>query len=77
VDHDQALHALHRGELVEAVVTPAEDAEGWVLMFKTQSGDQVLYTGHTGTEKVYHTLDNATEAAREIGFPSIRVEERF
>ena len=77
MDHDQALHALHSGELVEAVVTPAEEAAGWVLMFKTRAGDQILYTGHTGTEKVYHTLDHATEAAREIGFQSIRVEERF
>ena len=77
MDHDQALRALHAGELVEAVVKPAEDANGWVLVFVTPSGEPVIYSGHTGTEKVYHTLDHATEAARDIGFQTIRVEEEF
>jgi hypothetical protein len=27
--------------------------------------------------KVFHTLDRATEVALELGFASIRVEERF
>ena len=77
MDHDQALRALHAGDLGEAIVKPAEDANGWILVFLTRSGNQVLYTGHTGTEKVYHTLDHATEAARSIGFSQVRVEEEF
>jgi hypothetical protein len=77
MDHDQALSALHAGDLVEAVVTPAEDANGWILLFVNRAGAHIPYSGHTGTEKVYHTLDHATEAAREIGFQTIRVEEAF
>lgn len=77
MDHDQALSALHEGDLVEAVVKPADDANGWVLVFVTRSGEQVRYSGHTGTEKVYHTLDHATETAQELGFHTIRVEEDF
>lgn len=77
MDHDQAQQALHAGELTEAVVKPAEDANGWVLLFGTRSGEHILYTGHTGTEKVYHTLDQVTDLARELGFDNIRVEEEF
>ena len=77
MDHDQALTALHSGDLVEAVVTPSHDANGWVLVFVSRSGSHFKYSGHTGTEKVYHTLDHATEAAQGIGFHTIRVEEEF
>jgi hypothetical protein len=71
------MSAAHARELVEAIVKPAEDANGWVVVFVTRTGEHALYTGHTGTEKVYHSLDQATEAAREIGFRTIRVEEEF
>jgi hypothetical protein len=77
MDHDHALSALHAGDLLEAVIKPAEDANGWMLVFLTRSHEQVVYGGHTGTEKVYQTLDQATEVAREIGFHDIRVEEGF
>jgi hypothetical protein len=77
MDHDQALSALNAGDLIGAVVKPAADANGWVLVFVARNGEQILYSGHTGTEKVYHTLDHATEAARGIGFETIRVEEDF
>ena len=77
MDHDQALSALHSGDLVEAVVKPATDANGWILVLVTRSGAEDMYTGHAGTEKIYHTLDHATEVAREIGFHAIRVEEEF
>ena len=77
MDHDQAQLALHRGELREAVVRPASDANGWTIQLIHNSGDQSLYTGHSGTEKVYHSLDRATEVARELGFDSVRIEEEF
>ena len=77
MDHDQALTALHAGELVEAVVKPSADANGWLLVFVTREGEQLPYSGHTGTEKIYRTLDHATEAARDIGFDTIRVDETF
>ena len=77
MDHDQALSARHSGELVEAVVKPADDVNGWMLVFVTRSREHFIYSGHTGSKKVYHTLDHATEAAREIGFHTVRVEEEF
>jgi hypothetical protein len=77
MDHDAAMTALRAGEIREAVITPAEDANGWVLVFSMPSGTHQLYTGHTGTEKVFRTLDHATEVAREIGLENIRVEEVF
>jgi hypothetical protein len=77
MDHDTAIQALAGGDLVEAEIATAADANGWVLLFTTRSGDQVTYTDHTGTEKVYHDLDQVTEVAREIGFDSIRVHEDF
>jgi hypothetical protein len=77
MDHDTAIQALSEGNLVEAEIATAADANGWVLLFTTRSGEQVLYTDHTGTEKVYHDLDQVTEVAREIGFDSVRVHEDF
>ena len=77
MDHDQAQLALHAGELTEAVIRPAQDANGWIILLAHKSGEHSLYTGHTGTEKVYHSLDRATGVARELGFDSIRVEEEF
>ena len=77
VDYEQAQLGLHAGELNEAVIAPAEDANGWVILLSGKDGRHSLYTGHSGTEKVFHSLDRATAVAREIGFESIRIEERF
>jgi len=77
MDHDQAIQALSAGDLVEAVIKLAEDANGWVLVLVTTAGEHLLYTAHSGTEKVFHDLDHASDVAREIGFPSVRVEETF
>lgn len=77
MDHDQAQTALHAGELTEAVVRPAPDANGWIILLTHKSGEHSLYTGHGSSEKVYHSLDRATAVARELGFDSIRIEEEF
>lgn len=77
MDRDEAMQGVRAGEFVEAVIAPADDANGWVVMLADTHGEQHLYTGHTGTEKVYHDLDQATEVAQELGFTSVRVEERF
>jgi hypothetical protein len=77
MDRAQVAQALRAGELTEAIVTPAEDANGWVVLLADKKGEQHPYTGHTGTEKVYHGLDQATEIARALGFADVRVEERF
>jgi hypothetical protein len=77
MDYEKAQLALHGGQLVEAVITPAQDADGWVILLVDPQGDRVLYTGRSGTEKAYHTLDRATQVAREIGFETVRIEETF
>jgi hypothetical protein len=77
MDHDHVMEAVHAGRLAEAVVTPAEGADGWVLMLLGGGGEPLPYTTGGGMPKVFHTLDRATEIARELGFESIRVEERF
>jgi hypothetical protein len=77
MDYEKAQLALHSGEVVEAVVTPAEDADGWTILLIGRQGKRILYTGASGTEKTYQTLDRATAVAREIGFETIRVEESF
>jgi hypothetical protein len=77
MDHDQATAAADAGELTEAVLKPADDANGWAIALVRSDGTQVLFTDSGGTEKVYHDLDQATAAARELGLTQIRVEERF
>ena len=77
MDRQAAADRVKSGALVEAVIAPAEDANGWAILLVDKAGEHLLYTGHTGTEKVYHSLDRATEVARELGFKEIRVEERF
>lgn len=77
MDHDQAMQAVHDGKLVEAVVLPAEAADGWRLLLIDAEGAHRDYASHGGTVKVFHTLDHATEVARELGFGSVRVEETF
>ena len=77
MDHEQALRAVSSGDLTEAVVIPAPNANGWLLTFTEHGGGREVYTGHTGTEKVYHSLDQITEVARDLGFDTVRVEEAF
>jgi hypothetical protein len=77
MDHDQAQLARHAGELTGAVVKPASDANGWLILLHDKGGREIPYTGHTGTEKIYHDLNRATLEARELGFDEVRVEERF
>ena len=77
MEHAHVMEAVHAGQLLEAVVTPADQSDGWVLLLLSPSGEQVPYTTVTGVPKVFHTLDRATEVAHELGFATIRVEERF
>jgi hypothetical protein len=77
MDHDEIMRAVHAGGLLEAIATPAEGADGWILLCLSSNGEQIPYTAASGAPKVFHTLDRATEVAQELGFASIRVEERF
>lgn len=77
MDLDTAKARFEAGELEEAVIEPADEGNGWMLLLRQRDGKSVKLTDHSGTEKVYHSLDHATGLAREIGFSEVRVEETF
>jgi hypothetical protein len=77
MEHDQVQLSRHAGELTGALVKPAQDANGWVILLLDSSGREIPYTGHSGDVKVYRDLDRATLEARELGFDEVRVEECF
>lgn len=65
------------GDLLEAILTPATDANGWLLLFARRDGGQEPLTNPAGHEHLFHDLDHATALALELGFDDVRVEERF
>lgn len=65
------------GRLNEVAAEPSEQGDGWRLLLHTKSGEIHVLTDHAGRERLYHSLDHATEVGRDIGFDSVRVEERF
>ena len=65
------------GNLQAAVIEPSPNGNGWMVLFIDGEGARAVLTDHTGTDKLYHTLDHAGEAAREAGFEAVRIEERF
>ena len=77
MDLQHAQAELAAGRLQEAVVEPSPSGNGWAVFFVATDGGRTSLTDHTGTDKVYHTLDHASDAAREAGFEEVRVEERF
>lgn len=74
------IHAkaeFEAGRLGEAVAEALEGGVGWRLLFHTENGERLLLTDHSGRERVFHSLDHATEIGRDIGFDTVRVEEHF
>lgn len=74
------LHAkaeFEAGRLHEAVAETSEAGGGWRLLLHGVSGETDVLTDHSGRERLFHSLDHATEVGRDIGFSSVRVEERF
>jgi len=74
------IHAkaeFNAGRLHDAAAEPSEQGEGWRLLLHTDTGETLVLTDHTGRERLYHSLDHATEVGRDIGFSSVRVEEHF
>ena len=65
------------GRLSDAVAEPSEQGDGWRLLLHGQTGEIQLLTDHAGRERLFHSLDHATEVGRDIGFDSLRVEEHF
>jgi hypothetical protein len=77
MDQAEVLQAKGRGELREAILTPAADANGWVMLFLTVDGRQLPLTSPGGREHIFHDLDHASELGKELGFDEVRIEERF
>ena len=77
MDVDKARTEFQAGRLQEAVIEPADDGNGWIVLVKGKGGKPERITDSHGAEKIYHSLDHATEVAKGIGFQTARVEERF
>ena len=43
MEHDQVMAAVHAGQLLEAVVTPADQSDGWVLLLLSPSILLLIY----------------------------------
>jgi len=74
------MHAkaeFEAGRLNEAVAEPSAQGSGWRLLLRGADAANAVLTDHSGRERLFHSLDHATEVGREIGFPSVRVEEHF
>ena len=74
------MHAkaeFEAGRLGEAAAEPSEQGGGWRLLLHTEAGEIQVLTDHAGRERLFHSLDHATEVGRDIGFNSVRVEEHF
>ena len=77
MDIQTACAEFEAGRLQDVVIEPADDGNGWMVLVHDTTGRMVKITDHGGAEKIYHTIDYATQVAKEIGFETIRVEERF
>ncbi|MBD8515215.1 thymidylate kinase [Photobacterium sp. WH77] len=71
----QRLYA--ESEIVEAVIEPSLQANGWVVEFRHRRGGFVTLTDGSGSEKCYRDIDTATERAFEVGFHQVRIADHF
>ena len=74
---DSAAKEYHKKNISEAIIEPSPNGNGWRILFHKTDGDIVALTDHSGIEKIYHTLDNASEVIQSAGITTIRVEEHF
>ena len=77
MDIHQAQNAYGKGLITEIVIEPAETGNGWTILLHSSKDESEKLTDHSGQEKVFHDLDHATEAAKNIGSSSPRIEEPF
>jgi hypothetical protein len=77
MDIDSAAEEFHKKNISEAIIEPSPCGNGWRILFHKTDGDLVALTSHGGTEKLYHTLDHASELLQGAGIKEIRVEESF
>ena len=77
MDIDSAAKEYHKKTISEAIIEPSPSGNGWRILFHKTDGDIVALTDNSGTEKLYHTLDHATDKLQSVGIKTIRVEEHF
>ncbi|WED21583.1 hypothetical protein L3Q72_13320 [Vibrio sp. JC009] len=71
------LRTLYRSnQLVEAIIEPSIQEEGWVVEFRHAKGGFVIMTDIHGEECQYYDLDLASKSAMAVGFKQVRVEEK-
>lgn len=74
---EEARSAVEAGRLSGVVIEPSEEGNGWLILVRQPTGQLVRITDHSGADKIYHSLDYATQVAEGLGFDSVRIEERF
>jgi len=74
---DSAAKEYHSQSIIEAIIKPSTIGNGWRILFHKKSGENLTLTSPGGAEKLYHTLDNATDALQSAGIKTIRIEEQF
>lgn len=77
MDIDSAAVEYHNKTISEAIIEASPNGNGWRILFQKTDGDIVALTDHGGTEKLYHTLDHASDLLQSAGIKAIRVEEHF
>jgi hypothetical protein len=77
MDLETARAQYTAGNLRDVVIEPADDGNGWMVCVHDSHDQEIKITDHSGIEKVFHSIERATAVAKDIGFESVRVEERF
>lgn len=77
MDIDSAAEEYHKKTISEAIIEPSPDGNGWRILFHRLDGNIVPLTSHSGNEKLYHSLDHATDVVQSAGIKTLRVEEHF
>ncbi len=62
-------------QIREGILKPASEGNGWQVGIEDRDGIQHALTDHGGHEKLYHSIDVATETLRDIGVDAIKVVE--
>lgn len=77
MDIDSAAVRFHNKAITEAIIEASPNGNGWRILFHKVDGDMIALTDNSGMEKLYHTLDHATELLQSAGIKTIRIEEHF
>ncbi len=70
---DQLQQLYSQELLVEAVVEPSIQHEGWIVEFRHARGGLVPMTDRLGVEICFESADMATVNALDVGFRQVRI----